>query len=154
MPTLEIGENAPEFTLPTDGGGQITLADLRGQKVVVYFYPKDSTPGCTKESCAFRDALPAFEKLGCAVVGISKDSVKKHDNFKAKYDLNFPLGSDEDGAVCEAYGVWVEKSMYGRKYMGIERATFLVDEDGKIEALWRNVKVKGHVDAVKDVLTA
>lgn len=149
MSELNVGDDAPDFTLPTDGDGEITLSGLKGQKVVIYFYPKDDTPGCTKESCAFRDNLPAFENLNAQIIGISKDSVAKHDKFKAKHSLNFPLASDENGDVCERYGVWKEKSMYGKKYMGIERSTFLIDEDGKIAAVWHKVKVPGHVEEVQ-----
>lgn len=149
MSALKVGDKAPDFTLPTDGDGQITLSDLKGQKIVIYFYPKDNTPGCTTESCEFNDALPDFEGLNAQIIGISKDSVKKHDNFKAKYGFKFPLASDEDGEVCEAYGVWKEKSMYGKTFLGIERTTFLIDEDGKIAHIWRKVKVKGHVEEVK-----
>lgn len=145
---LEIGDTAPDFTLPTDGNGTIALSDLKGEKVVLYFYPKDDTPGCTKESCAFNENLSTLNEMNAQVIGMSKCSVKKHDKFKAKYDLNFPLASDEDGEVCEAYGTWVEKSMYGKKYMGIERSTFLIDEQGKIKQIWRKVKVNGHVEAV------
>ena len=114
-----------------------------------YFYPKDDTPGCTTEACGFRDSAAAFKKLKAQVVGISKDSVARHDKFKAKYQLNFPLVSDEDGKVCEKYGTWIEKSMYGRKYMGINRATFLIDKDGVVRKIWNKVKVKGHVDEVE-----
>ena len=153
MTSLNIGDTAPNFTLPTDGGGEITLSDLRGQKVVIYFYPKDNTPGCTTESCDFNDAMPAFEKLNTQIIGISKDSVKKHDNFKSKYGFNFPLASDENSDVCEQYGAWKEKSMYGKTYMGIERTTFLIDETGTIAAIWPKVKVKGHVDAVQEAIT-
>lgn len=152
MTSLNIGDNAPEFTLPTDGGGEITLSDFRGQKVVLYFYPKDNTPGCTTESCDFRDNLSAIKTEGVQVIGISKCSVAKHDNFKAKYDLNFPLASDENGNVCETYGVWKEKNMYGKKFMGIERSTFLIDENGKIVNIWRKVKVKGHAGDVTDTI--
>lgn len=148
MAKAEIGEQAPDFTLPTDGGGAVSLKDLRGQKVVLYFYPKDDTPGCTKQACGFRDALSGFSAVEAVVIGVSKDSVAKHDKFKAKHALPFTLASDEDGSVCEAYGTWVEKSMYGRKYMGIDRATFLIDEDGVLRGEWRKVKVPGHVDAV------
>ncbi|MCB1556630.1 MAG: thioredoxin-dependent thiol peroxidase [Alphaproteobacteria bacterium] len=148
MTGLNIGDRAPDFTLPTDGGGTITLSALKGRPVIVYFYPKDNTSGCTKEACDFRDNLAAFNEADAVVIGISKDSVKSHDNFKAKQGLTFPLASDEDGAVCEAYGVWVEKSMYGRTYMGIERASFLIDTEGKIAQIWRKVKVPGHVAAV------
>ena len=146
--SLNVGDKAPAFTLPTDGGGKITLSKLKGQKVIVYFYPKDDTPGCTKEACAFRDLLPDFSKVDAEVIGVSKDPPAKHDKFKAKYDLNFTLASDEDGGMIEAYSVWVEKNMYGRKYMGIERATFLIDEKGKIQQIWRKVKVNGHAEAV------
>lgn len=146
--TLKVGDTAPDFSLPTDGGGTLSLKGLRGRKVVLYFYPKDDTSGCTKEACAFRDAEPDFTAADAAIIGISKDGVTKHDKFKAKHGLNFTLASDEDGAVCEAYGVWVEKSMYGRKYMGIERATFLIDEQGVIREIWRKVKVTGHAEAV------
>lgn len=146
--SVELGDKAPNFNLPTDAGGNISLKDLKGKTVILYFYPKDDTPGCTKEACAFRDALPDFSKAKAKVIGVSKDPVKKHDKFKKKFDLTFPLASDEDGAVCEAYGAWVEKSMYGRKYMGIDRSTFLVDGKGVIRAIWRKVKVPGHVDEV------
>ncbi|NQZ14300.1 MAG: thioredoxin-dependent thiol peroxidase [Alphaproteobacteria bacterium] len=152
MSALEIGDNAPDFTLPTDGEGEISLSSLKGQKVVLYFYPKDDTPGCTKESCAFNDNLSALNKLNAQVIGASKCSVAKHDKFKAKYGLTFPLVSDENSNMCESYGVWKEKNMYGKKYMGIERSTFLIDEDGKIEQIWRKVKVDGHVDAVIEAL--
>ena len=145
---VEIGKKAPAFKMPTDGDGTIALKDLKGQKVVLYFYPKDDTPGCTKEACGFRDALPDFSKIDAVIIGVSKDSVAKHDKFKTKYELPFTLASDEDGAVCEAYGTWVEKNMYGRKYMGIERATFLIDEKGVLRGEWRKVKVKGHVEEV------
>ena len=144
----KLGAKAPAFDLPTDGGGRVKLNDLKGRKVVLYFYPKDDTPGCTKEACGFRDALPDFSALEATIIGVSKDSVAKHDKFKAKYELPFTLASDEDGKLCEAYGTWVEKSMYGRKYMGIDRATFLIDESGVLRAEWRKVKVPGHVDEV------
>ena len=146
--TIKLGDTAPDFTLATDGGGEIVLSDLRGNKVILYFYPKDLTPGCTKESCDFRDALPDFKRIDAAIIGISRDSVDRHDRFKAKYELNFPLAADEEGAVCKAYGVWVEKSMCGRKYMGIERSTFLIDGEGVVRQLWRKVKVKGHAQDV------
>ncbi len=146
--SLEIGDKAPEFTLPTDGGGSVSLAKLKGQKVVLYFYPKDDTSGCTAEACAFRDMLPRFKKMDAVVIGMSRDSVASHDKFKKKYELSFTLASDAEGKVTEKYGVWVEKSMYGRKYMGIERATFLIDEKGKIQQIWHKVKVPGHADEV------
>ena len=146
--SLEVGDKAPDFTLPTDGDGSVTLSKLKGQKVVIYFYPKDDTSGCTAEACAFRDLFPRFKKGEAAVIGISRDSVKSHDKFKKKYELPFTLASDEEGKVTEKYGVWVEKSMYGRKYMGIERATFLIDEKGVVRKVWRKVKVPGHAEAV------
>ncbi|ODS01730.1 alkyl hydroperoxide reductase [Methyloceanibacter superfactus] len=146
--SVDVGDKAPSFTLPADGGGKVSLKDFKGKTVVLYFYPKDDTSGCTAEACAFRDALPDFSKVDAEIVGISKDPVKKHDKFKEKYELNFPLASDEDGAVCEAYGTWVEKSMYGRKYMGIERSTFLIDGKGVVRNVWRKVKVPGHADEV------
>lgn len=146
--TLQIGDRAPDFTLPTDGGGEASLSALRGRPVVLYFYPKDDTSGCTAEACAFRDAMPDFSGVGAEVIGISRDSVASHDRFKAKHDLNFRLAADSDGTVCEAYGTWVEKSMYGRKYFGVERATFLIDAEGIIRQVWRKVKVKGHAEQV------
>lgn len=154
MTKLNIGDKAPDFTLPTDSDGKVTLSDLKGQSVVLYFYPKDDTPGCTKESCGFNDALPAFEGLNTQIIGISKCSVKKHDKFKAKYGLNFTLASDENSDVCEQYGTWVQKSMYGKTYMGIQRATFLIDETGTIAAIWPKVKVPGHVEEVQAALEA
>lgn len=147
---LEEGQKAPDFNMPTDGGGKISLSELRGRKVVLYFYPRDDTSGCTKEACGFRDSLPDFFGTDAVVIGVSRDSVKSHDKFKDKHNLNFTLASDEDGSVCEAYGTWVEKSMYGKKFMGIERSTFLIDEEGVLRKIWRKVKVNGHVDAVLD----
>ncbi len=128
--TVEIGEKAPDFTLPTDGNGSVTLSALKGKKVVLYFYPKDDTSGCTAEACGFRDSFPDYGGTGSVVIGISKDSVASHDKFKKKHELPFILASDAGSDVCEKYGVWVEKSMYGRKYMGIERCTFLIDREG------------------------
>lgn len=151
---VEVGDKAPQFSLPADGGGKVSLKALKGKTVVLYFYPKDDTPGCTTESCAFRDALPDFTKVKAAIIGISRDSVASHDKFKTKYKLPFPLASDEDGKVCEAYGVWVERSMYGKKYMGIERTTFLIDGKGVIRNVWRRVKVPGHVDEVLEAAAA
>ena len=145
---LEVGGKAPGFTLRTDGGGEVSLAGLQGRKVVLYFYPKDDTSGCTREAIDFSAHLAAFEKAGAAVVGVSPDSVAKHDRFKAKHDLTVLLAADEERQVLEAYGVWVEKSMYGRKYMGVERATFLLDGDGRIARIWGKVKVPGHAEAV------
>ncbi len=151
---VEVGKKAPNFKAATDGGGSVALKDLKGKKVILYFYPKDDTPGCTKEACGFRDSLPDFSAIDATVIGVSKDTVAKHDKFKAKYDLPFTLISDEAGDVCEAFGTWVEKSMYGRKYMGIERATFLIDEKGVVRGEWRKVKVKGHVEAVLEAAQA
>ena len=145
---LKEGNKAPDFTATDQNGIKVKLSDLKGKKVVLYFYPKDDTSGCTAEACAFRDSLPDFSKVKAAIVGISRDSVESHDKFKKKFDLTFPLVSDEDGKVCEAYGTWVEKSMYGRKYMGIERSTFLIDEKGVIRGIWRKVKVPGHAEEV------
>ena len=146
--TLQAGAAAPDFTLPTDGGGSVTLSGLKGQQVILYFYPKDDTTGCTAEACGFRDAEASFRGAKTKVIGISKDSVARHDKFKKKYELPFTLASDEHGHVCEDYGVWKEKSMYGRTYMGIERTTFLVGADGKIKRVWNKVKVTGHVAEV------
>lgn len=150
MADLQPGAVAPDFTLPTDDG-EVRLADLKGKPVVVYFYPKDDTTGCTAEAQDFTAKQAQFEAAGAVVIGVSKDSPKSHGKFRAKYDLTHALGSDETGAMLEAYGVWVEKSMYGRKYMGIQRDTFLIGPDGKIAQIWRKVKVTGHAD---DVLKA
>ena len=146
--TLQAGAAAPDFTLPTDGGASVTLSSLKGQQVIIYFYPKDDTTGCTAEACGFRDAEASFRGAKTKVIGISKDSVARHDKFKKKYDLPFTLASDEHGHVCEDYGVWKEKSMYGRTYMGIERTTFLIGADGTIKRVWNKVKVNGHVAEV------
>jgi peroxiredoxin Q/BCP len=146
--SLDVGQPAPDFTLPTAGGGTVSLSDLKGQQVVVFFYPKADTPGCTKEACGFTESLPDFSNVNATVIGISKDKVAKLDRFADKHDLKVTLASDEEGKVVEAYGAWVEKSMYGKKYMGIDRSTFLIGPDGTIKALWRKVKVPGHVDAV------
>ena len=148
MNMLEAGKKAPAFNAVTDGDGKIALKDLKGRNVVLYFYPKDMTPGCTAEAEGFRDVIKDFEKANTIVIGVSKDSVKRHDNFKAKHDLPFTLISDEDGQICEAYGVWQIKKNYGREYMGIVRSTFLIDEKGKIARIWSNLRVKGHVDTV------
>src|SRR5262245_26590836 len=129
---IEVGKKAPDFKLPGDGGATISLKELRGKPVILYFYPKDDTSGCTAEACGFRDALPNFSRVKAQVIGISRDSVKSHDKFKEKYKLPFRLASDEEGKVTEAYGTWVQKSMYGRKYMGIERSTFLIDAEGVV----------------------
>lgn len=146
--TVTVGAPAPDFTLPTDGGGSVSLSALKGKNVVLYFYPKDDTSGCTKEACGFGEALPDFGKLDAVVIGVSKDSVASHDKFKAKYNLPFTLASDKDSDVTERYGAWAEKSMYGKKYMGIDRSTFLIGKDGTVKAVWRKVKVPGHVEEV------
>ena len=148
MSELNIGDEAPDFDLPTDGGGTMRLSALRGKPVVLFFYPKDDTSGCTAESIDFSRLRPEFEKAGATVIGISPDSARSHDKFKAKHDLTVPLVSDEDKTALEAYGVWVEKSMYGRKYMGVERTTVLIDPDGRIVRIWPKVKVPGHADEV------
>lgn len=142
------GEKAPDFTLPTDGGGSVSLSALQGKPVIVYFYPKDDTSGCTKQAIGFSESKSEFEAAGATIIGISPDSAAKHDKFIAKYDLTIQLAADEEKTVAEAYGVWVEKSMYGKKYMGVERSTFLVAADGTIAKAWRKVKVPGHVDEV------
>jgi thioredoxin-dependent peroxiredoxin len=152
--SVAIGEKAPDFTLPTDGNGTVTLSQLRGKPVVLYFYPKDDTSGCTAEACGFRDWFPDYGKTTAVVIGVSKDSVASHDKFKKKHDLPFTLASDTEGKVCESYGTWVEKSMYGRKYMGIDRATFLVDKDGVLRGAWRKVRVPGHVGEVLKAVQA
>ena len=144
----EIGAPAPDFTLPAGGGRTVSLRDLRGKAVVLYLYPKDDTSGCTKEAVGFSEKAGEFAAAGAVVLGLSKDPVASHDSFIAKHDLNLVLLSDETGAVVEAYGAWVEKSMYGRKYMGIDRSTFLIDRDGVLRQVWRKVKVPGHVDEV------
>ncbi|MEX2454600.1 MAG: thioredoxin-dependent thiol peroxidase [Rhodospirillaceae bacterium] len=151
---VDVGDKAPAFAGATDGGGTVSLKDMKGKKVILYFYPKDDTPGCTTEACGFRDAMPDFSEIDAVVIGVSRDSVKRHDNFKAKYDLPFPLLSDEDGKVCEAYGVWVMKKNYGKEYMGIERSTFLIDEKGSIARVWRKVRVKSHVEQVLEAARA
>lgn len=149
---LKIGDEAPKFSLPKDGGDVIRLADFTGRPVVVYFYPKDDTAGCTSEAIDFSRLKPEFDKAGAAVIGISPDSARKHDKFKAKHELSIALAADEERKAIEAYGVWVEKQMYGRSYMGVERATFLVGRDGRIAAIWRKVRVKGHAEAVLEAV--
>ncbi|WP_417693059.1 thioredoxin-dependent thiol peroxidase [Roseibium sp.] len=148
MSVLEEGSTLPPFSIETDGGGQIVAEDLLGSPAVIYFYPKDNTPGCTKEAIAFTEKAEEFAKLDVRVIGISPDSPAKHDKFIAKYELNLTLGADPEHEVAEAFGVWVEKSMYGRKYMGVERSTFLVDATGKIAKVWPKVKVAGHAEEV------
>lgn len=144
----DISQPAPDFTMPVTGGGEISLSDLRGKIVVLYFYPRDDTPGCTMEAIEFSADLPSFRQAGAEVYGISRDTLAKHDRFAAKHDLTVPLLADVDGAVTQAYDVWVEKNMYGKKMMGIERATFLIDAQGNIARIWRKVKVAGHVQEV------
>lgn len=146
--TPAIGDIAPDFSLPRDGGETISLASLRPGKVVLYFYPKDDTPGCTLEAQDFTARLADFQAAGTTVIGVSKDSVTKHEKFCKKHGLSIILASDEHGTACEDYGVWVEKSMYGKTYMGIERTTFLIDGSGKIAQVWPKVSVKGHADEV------
>jgi len=148
MTTLHVGDTAPQFTAPTDGNGHFSIPNTAGKNIILYFYPKDNTSGCTKEAIAFNENLPAFEAANTQIIGLSKDSVTKHDKFKEKYALTFPLVSDESTEVCQAYNTWVEKSMYGRQYMGIERSTFLIDHKGVIQKIWRKVKVKEHVEEV------
>jgi peroxiredoxin Q/BCP len=145
---LNEGDKAPDFSLPRDGGETVSLDGYKGKKVVIYFYPKDSTPGCTTEANEFTSLKPDFDALGVEIAGVSRDSLKRHENFINKQELKIALLSDEAGTMTEAYGVWVEKKNYGRTYMGIERSTFLVNEKGVIEKIWRKVRVKGHVDAV------
>jgi peroxiredoxin Q/BCP len=151
---ITAGTPAPDFTLPRDGGGDLTLSSLHGKQVVLYFYPKDDTPGCTKEGIAFSEAIDDFTAAGAVVIGVSKDTAAKHDKFVAKHDLKVILVSDADGSTCEDYGTWVEKSMYGKTYMGIERATFLIGTDGLVKQVWRKVKVPGHSDAVLEAVRA
>ncbi|TVY03193.1 thioredoxin-dependent thiol peroxidase [Cohnella terricola] len=148
MTQPRIGQPAPDFELPATNGGTVRLSDYRGRKVVLYFYPKDMTAACTQESCDFRDATPDFGRLNATVLGISTDELKRHYKFIEKYELPFPLLSDPEHRVCELYGVWQEKQLYGRTYMGIVRSTFLIDENGILAQEWRNIRVKGHVDNV------
>lgn len=145
---MKVGDQVPDFALPSDEGAEVKLSSLRGRKVVLYFYPKDNTPVCTREACGFRDAFPDFSEINAAIFGISKDSVARHRKFRAKHNLPFTLLSDENGEVCKAFGTWVEKSMYGLKFMGIQRSTFLIDETGALRAEWRKIKLRGHVEKV------
>lgn len=147
-----IGDKTPAFSLPATDGKIVSAEAMHGRNFVLYFYPKDDTSGCTKQACGFRDAMPAFDKLGVTIIGVSKDSLVSHEKFRKKYDLNFPLAADEDCKIAERFGVWVEKSMYGRKYMGIERSTFLIDGQGIVRAVWRKVSVPGHIEAVQKAL--
>jgi Peroxiredoxin len=148
------GDICPDFTLQATGGRTVARDDYKGRPFVVYFYPKADTPGCTKEACAFQEALPALGRIGIEVIGVSKDKMSALEKFAAKYDLAFPLASDEAGGVVEAFGAWVEKSMYGRSYMGIDRATFLIGADGRVAKIWHKVKVPGHAKAVMDAAAA
>ena len=148
MVNITEGATAPDFDMAADGGGRVRLSDFTGKALVLYFYPKDDTPGCTREAQDFTALASEFAAADVAVLGVSKDTAKKHDKFRDKYQLAVRLGSDEDGAVCEAYGVWVEKQLYGRTYMGIERATFLIDAGGTVRKVWRKVTVAGHAQAV------
>jgi len=150
--SVDVGDKAPAFTLPADGGETLSLSDFKGKNVVLYFYPKDSTPGCTTEAKDFTALIGDFEAAGAVVLGMSKDSVRRHDNFIAKSELKVRLLSDEDGKTIEDYGVWVQKKLYGREYMGIERATFLIDGEGIIRHVWHKVKVKGHAEAVLEAV--
>ena len=145
---LRIGQTAPAFTLPDGTGKKVSLSNFKGKKVVLYFYPKDDTPGCTKEACSFRDGLGEIKKNKAVVLGVSADSVESHKKFLEKYQLNFPLLSDQEKKVVQAYGVWKEKSLYGRKFMGIERSTFVIDEAGKIAMIFPKVKVDSHLEEV------
>lgn len=154
MADLKVGDPAPLFDLPGAGGGSLRLADFTGRPVVLYFYPQDDTPSCTNEAIGFSRLRPEFEKAGAAVIGLSPDSTGKHDKFRAKHGLTVDLAADEDRKVIEAYGLWVEKQMYGRKYMGVERATFLIGADGRIAEIWRKVRVKGHAEAVLEAVRA
>ena len=151
---ITVGAEAPEFCLPSSNGKDVSLTSCRGKAVILYFYPKDDTPGCTKESIAFSELSRKFDKKNALVLGISKDSLASHMKFIAKHSLKVDLLSDSDGAVCESYGVWVEKNMYGRKYMGIERSTFLIDQKGRLKEIWRKVKVPGHAEKVLEALSA
>tara|TARA_R110000850_G_scaffold20098_1_gene60054 strand:- start:2973 stop:3434 length:462 start_codon:yes stop_codon:yes gene_type:complete len=150
----DISQPAPDFTLPVTGGEDVTLSALQGKSVVLFFYPRDDTPGCTKESIGFSENLDAFKEAGALVFGISRDTMAKHDKFTAKHDLTVPLLADVEGTVTESYGVWVEKNMYGKKSMGIERATYLIDPKGNIANIWRKVKVPGHVEEVLEAVRA
>jgi peroxiredoxin Q/BCP len=149
---LKEGDKAPAFTLESDSGEKVSLKGLKGKTVILYFYPKDLTPGCTQQACDFRDSFARIKKKGAVVLGVSKDSAESHRKFVAKHDLGFPLLVDADGEACKAYGVWQEKSLYGRKFMGIVRTTFIISPQGKIEKVFPKVKVKGHVDQVLESL--
>lgn len=152
MATLKVGDKAPDFSLPSTDGSIVSLKDLKGKKVVLYFYPKDDTPGCTKEACSFTENLGRVKKKGALIYGVSADSAKSHQKFTEKYDLSFPLLSDESKEMIKAYGVWQEKAFMGRKYMGIVRTTFIIDEKGKIAHIFPKVKVEGHTEVVLEKL--
>lgn len=152
--TLNEGDQAPAFSLPADNGQTVSLTDYNGKKVVLYFYPKDDTPGCTKQAIGFTEKIKEFEDAGAVVIGMSPDKAAKHDKFIAKHNLAITLAANEEKDILEAYGVWVEKSMYGKKYMGVERTTFLLDENGKINQIWRKVKVPGHIETVLEAVKA
>ena len=149
---LKEGDKAPSFNMPTNTGEKVSLSKLKGQKIVLYFYPRDDTPGCTKEACGFRDDLSKYKKAGAVVIGVSKDSIESHQKFIDKYDLNFILATDKDGDVCEKYDAWLLKNMYGKKYFGIGRSTFLIDTKGKIHKKWSKVKVDKHAEEVLEAL--
>ncbi|MEM9233837.1 MAG: thioredoxin-dependent thiol peroxidase [Pseudomonadota bacterium] len=151
---VEVGKKAPAFTLPTENGDKVSLKDFKGRMLVLYFYPKDDTPGCTKEAIGFSDMLDEFEAAGASVLGVSKDTPEKHAKFRAKHKFTVPLASDEEGTMIEKYGSWVEKNMYGKTYMGIERSTFLIGPDGKVLEVWRKVRVPGHVEKVLEAVKA
>jgi len=145
---LQEGMKAPDFTALTTGGGKVSLSDFKGKIIVLYFYPRDNTPGCTREACGFQDALSRIKRLGAVVLGVSKDSLKSHEGFAEKYGLRFPLLSDPEKKIIQAYGVWKEKKMYGKTSLGVERSTFLIDEEGIVRKIWRKVKVDGHDEEV------
>lgn len=154
MARPQVGDLAPDFTLPSDNSDTITLSSLKGKPVVLYFYPKDDTSGCTKEAITFSQLKPEFDKIGARVIGISPDSAEKHAKFRKKHELSVDLAADEDKTALEAYGVWLEKSMYGRKYMGVERTTFLIDAEGHVARIWEKVKVDGHAQTVLEAAQA
>jgi len=151
---LAIGDTAPDFTLPTDAGEELTLSSLRGRPVVIYFYPKDDTPGCTTESCEFRDLMPRFDASNATILGVSPDSVASHQKFKTKFELPFTLVADTEKVACQAYDVWKEKSMYGKQYMGVDRTTFVIDNDGKISHIFGKVKPAGHAAEVMEAVAS
>lgn len=152
--SVKVGDPAPDFKLPTDGGKTLSMKDLKGKNVVLYFYPKDDTPGCTREACSFRDNLPKFSSKDATILGVSRDSAESHDQFKAKFQLPFTLVSDVDGKLSEGYGVWVERERDGKKSMGINRSTFLIDKTGVIRKEWRGVNVDGHSEEVLAAINA